>query len=79
MHILLDCTGFSDATRVSCWQSLRSPFSVELNKLLSASDRVLRFKFFLLLQVMGVVRQLQSSGQGLEMNVIIDKLMAQSR
>jgi hypothetical protein len=33
----------------------------------------------LLLQVMGVVRQLQSSGQGLEMNVIIDKLMAQSR
>lgn len=30
-------------------------------------------------QVMGVVRQLQSSGQGLEMNVIIDKLMAQSR
>jgi hypothetical protein len=31
------------------------------------------------LQVMGVVRQLQSSGQPLEMNVIIDKVMAQSR
>lgn len=30
-------------------------------------------------QVMGVVRQLQSSGQPLEMNVIIDRLMAQSR
>jgi hypothetical protein len=30
-------------------------------------------------QVMGVVRQLQSGGQALEMNVIIDKLMAQSR
>jgi hypothetical protein len=30
-------------------------------------------------QVMGVVRQLQSNGQALEMNVIIDKLMAQTR
>jgi hypothetical protein len=30
-------------------------------------------------QVMGVVRQLQSSGQALEMNVIIDRLMAGGR
>jgi hypothetical protein len=30
-------------------------------------------------QVMGVVRQLQSNGQALEMNVIIDRLMAGGR
>jgi hypothetical protein len=33
----------------------------------------------LVAQVMGVVRQLQSNGQALEMNVIIDRLMAGGR